>query len=90
MWPTSEIVNKSCFDKLIPQSNSLEGNHIVNELLPVGRQLDALGRIGMHVLGGGDLPDLGRFARLARGGLTGLDHDFGNGHGCVEMWSAGS
>jgi hypothetical protein len=68
----------------------LEGDHIVNQLLPVGGQLDALGRVGMHIIGGGDLPDLGVFARLARGGLTGLEDDFGNGHGCVEVWSAGS
>lgn len=68
----------------------LEGDHIVNQLLPVRGQLDALGRVGMHIVGGGDLPDLGVFARLARGGLTGLDDDFGNGHGCVRVWNVGS
>jgi hypothetical protein len=26
---------------------------------------------------------------LARGGLTGLENDFGNGHGCLEVWNIG-
>lgn len=63
----------------------IEINDIVNKLLPVGRKLDAVGRVGFGILGGHDLSNLGLLSRLARGGISGLLDDGRGGHVCVVV-----
>jgi hypothetical protein len=64
----------------------VEINDIVNKLLPVGRKLDAVGRVRFGILGSHDLSDLGLLPRLARGGISGLLNDGRGGHfGAVTM-----